>query len=299
MNIMKPFFKLMWSQTDKADKRRIASQTPPDDVEAICDIPYIEDNNKYHLLDIYYPKGNKDKLPVIIDIHGGGWWYGTKEINKNYCMVLAERGFVVVNINYRLVDDVILVEQLRDIFSALRWVDENIEKYNGDRENIFLTGDSAGGQMCLLTAQFNTSDKEKKKLCLENNAINFKAAAVTSPAVDLVSPNITMNANLTSLLGTYKHKSSQYFYLMDFENVATKDFPPLYIVTSSGDFLRGQSHKLDKILKNLNVEHRLRDFTEKYNGKKLGHVFSVIDPFIPPSAKVINELTGFFKSHQD
>lgn len=299
MNILKPFFKLMWSQTDKADQRRIASQTPPDDVETVINIPYIEDNNKYHLLDVYYPKGNRDKLPVIIDIHGGGWWYGTKEINKNYCMVLAQRGFVVVNINYRLVDGVIFVEQLRDIFSALKWVDENIDRYNGDRENIFLTGDSAGGQMCLLTAQFNTSEEEKKKLLLEDNDIKFKAAAVTSPAVDLVSPNITMNANLTSLLGTYKHKSSQHYYLMDFENVATKDFPPLYIVTSSGDFLRGQSHKLDKILTSLNVEHRLRDFTEKYNGKKLGHVFSVIDPFIPPSVKVINELTGFFKSHQD
>lgn len=299
MNVLKPFFKLMWSQTDKADQRRIASQTSPDDVEAACDIPYIEDNNKYHLLDIYYPKGNNDRLPVIVDIHGGGWWYGTKEINKNYCMVLAQKGFIVVNINYRLVDDVVFIEQIRDIFSALKWVDENIEKYNGDRNNIFLTGDSAGGQMCLLSAQINTSEEDRKKLKLENNSISFKAAAVTSPAVDLVSPNITMNANLTSLLGTYKHKSSEHFYLMNFANVATKDFPPLYIVTSSGDFLRGQSYKLDKILKGLNVEHRLRDFTEKYDGKKLGHVFSVIDPFISPSVKVINELTGFFKSHQD
>lgn len=299
MDILKPFFKYMWSQTDKTDKKRIASQSPPEGVSTVCDVPYIDDLNKYHLLDIYYPKGNNQKLPVIIDIHGGGWWYGTKEINKHYCMVLAKQGFVVVNINYRLVDSVVFVEQLRDIFSAIKWVDENIERYNGDINNVFVTGDSAGGQMCLLTAQFNTNDEAKRKLFLENNNIHFRAAAVTSPAVDLISPNITMNANLTSLLGTNNHKSSQYYYLMDFQNVATSEFPPLYIVTSSGDFLRKQSYKLNRILMDLGVEHRLHDFTEKYEGKRLSHVFSVINPFIPPSKKVINELTGFFKSHQD
>ena len=31
--------------------------------------------------------------------------YGTKEINKNYCLVLAQNDYVVVNINYRLAPD--------------------------------------------------------------------------------------------------------------------------------------------------------------------------------------------------
>ena len=36
-----------------------------------------------------------DKLPVIIDIHGGGWMYGDKGLNENYCRALADRGYVV------------------------------------------------------------------------------------------------------------------------------------------------------------------------------------------------------------
>lgn len=299
VNLLKPIFKYIWSVTDKADQRRIASQTAPDAVSTVCDIPYINDLNKYHLLDIYYPRGNNKILPVIMDIHGGGWWYGTKEINKYYCMALAQKGFVVVNINYRLIDRVLFIEQLRDVFAAVKWVDDNIEKYNGDINNVFITGDSAGGQLCLLTAQFNTSADARKKLFLEDNNIVFKAAAVTSPAADLISPNIKLNSNLTSLLGTTKHKNSPYYYLMDFKNVADRNFPPVYIVTSSGDFLRSQSYRISSILSDLKVEHRLRDFTETYRGKKLGHVFSVIDPFIEPSKKVINELTGFFKSHME
>lgn len=57
--------------------------------------------------------------PVIIDIHGGGWMYGTKEINKNYCLVLAQNDYVVVNINYRLAPDFSVADQLRDCFSPL------------------------------------------------------------------------------------------------------------------------------------------------------------------------------------
>ncbi|UKI14322.1 MAG: hypothetical protein L6V85_09755 [Clostridiales bacterium] len=37
------------------------------------------------------------KLPVIIDIHGGGWMYGDKDLNAPYCEALAKRGFVVVS----------------------------------------------------------------------------------------------------------------------------------------------------------------------------------------------------------
>ena len=36
------------------------------------------DGNKYHLLDIYYPENAAEKLPVIIDIHGGGLMYAEK-----------------------------------------------------------------------------------------------------------------------------------------------------------------------------------------------------------------------------
>lgn len=299
MDIFKPLFKIIWSNTERMDNARIASQTAPEGVKCICDVPYINDLNKYHLLDIYYPQNMDKKLPLIIDIHGGGWWYGTKEINKYYCMALAQQGFIVANINYRLVDRVRFIEQLRDVFSCLKWIDENMEKYNADMDNVFITGDSAGGQLCCLTAQINTDEKMRQELFLEDNNLKFKAAAATSPVIDLISPNVMMNANLTSLLGTNNHKKSPYYYLMKFSNIASAELPPFYIVTSSGDFVRKQSYQLHSILDSLNVENRFRDFDEKYEGKKLTHVFSVINPFIPPSKKVINELTGFFKSHMD
>lgn len=297
MDILKPLFKMIWAGTEKSDNKRIASQTMPDGVVCITDIPYINDLNKYHLLDIHYPENTKERLPLIVDIHGGGWWYGTKEINKHYSMELAKRGFVVANINYRLVDRVTIIDQLADIFDCLKWLDDNMDKYPIDRENIFLTGDSAGGQFCCLTAQINADSHLRKRLFLTDNRMKFKAACATSPVIDLVSPNVMMNANLTSLLGSVNHKESPYYFLMQFENVATKDLPPFYIVTSSGDFVRKQSYKLKRILDSLGVENELHDYADKYNSKKLAHVFSVLEPHIPPAKNNMDAIARFFKEH--
>lgn len=297
MDILKPLFKMIWAGTEKSDNKRIAAQTAPDGVVCITDIPYINDLNKYHLLDIHYPENTKERLPLIVDIRGGGWWYGTKEINKHYSMELAKRGFVVVNINYRLVDRVTIIDQLADIFDCLKWLDDNMDKYPIDRENVFLTGDSAGGQFCCLTAQINADSDLRKRLFLTDNRIKFKAACATSPVIDLVSPNVMMNANLTSLLGSVNHKESPYYFLMQFENVATQDLPPFYIVTSSGDFVRKQSYKLKRILDSLGVENELHDYADKYNGKKISHVFSVLEPHIPPAKNNMDAIARFFKEH--
>lgn len=299
IDILKPMFKIIWSQTKKSDDKRIARQAEPVGIKTVCDIAYVKDGNKYHTLDFYYPENTKEPLPLIIDIHGGGWWYGTKEINKYYCMDLAKRGFVVTNINYRLVDDVRFIDQLKDVSLALKWIGENAQNYFADMNNVFITGDSAGGQLCCLSVQANVDENLRKMLNLSENSLNFKAVGATCAAVDLLSPNIIMNANLTSLLGTHSHKSSPYYQLMKFENVATSSLPPFFIISASGDFIKAQSIALHKLLNSLGVENRFMFFEEKYNGKKLQHVFNVGYPYIPPSVKANDEMTAFFKTHQD
>lgn len=90
-------------------------QTPTAGVEQITDVAYLDDGLKEHMLDVYYPEGASAKLPVIIDIHGGGWMAGSKEINKNYCLAIAKRGYCVFNLNYRLAGEYRFHEQIEDI----------------------------------------------------------------------------------------------------------------------------------------------------------------------------------------
>ncbi len=68
------------------------------------------------------PRAAVGALPVIISIHGGGWFYGSKELYSHYCMRLAARGFAVVNFSYRLAPEDKYPAAVQDICTVLHWV---------------------------------------------------------------------------------------------------------------------------------------------------------------------------------
>ncbi len=295
MYILKPILEANWKNTEKMDAKRIASQTEPEGLEQFIDIPYIDDGERGHLLDIYYPQGTTEKLPVIIDIHGGGWMYGYKEINKYFCLKLAQKGFLVASINYRLAGDVLFEDQICDIFSALKWLGENFKHYPADMDNIFLAGDSAGGHFACVTTAINLNKDMQKDFSVDYIGYDFKAVAAICPAVDLLSPNPVMNITVPVLLGENSRKSPYRKYL-DVSKIVSAEFPPYYILTASGDFLRTQAYKLRNILGNLGVEYRFRDFTDKLDGKNLTHVFNVVNPFSKYGDEANEEIASFFKN---
>jgi acetyl esterase len=128
LGIKKFLVSKMLTKWEERDKSILAKQQLPDGIEAIVDVPYAEDGQRGHLLDVYYPKGAKEKLPVIMDIHGGGFLYGDKDINKLYGHHLAKRGFVVFNLNYRLAfNDAKVPGQIQDIVSAINWIGNNLD----------------------------------------------------------------------------------------------------------------------------------------------------------------------------
>lgn len=299
MDIITPIMKKFWKQVETADNKRIAKQTPTSGIEQIVDIPYIDDGEKGHLLDIYYPEGTANKLPVIIDVHGGGWMYGYKDLNKHYNLKLASMGFLVASISYRLVDDVRLYEQIRDIFTAYKWLGDNLKNYPADTNNIFLTGDSAGGHFACVSAAINISENLRADFDIEPTGLNFKAVGAVSPAVKLANCKNFLSAMTPLLLGKVP-KNSKYNKYLDFSQLASKNLPPFYIVTSSGDFIRSQAYLLKDILAQNEVEYEFSDFTGKdENGKKLPHVFPVGFPDSPAGEDSIRQMTDFFKSYMD
>lgn len=103
-------------------------------------------------------KEDTDKLPVLVWIFGGGFTGGRSNDPEFDGEVLAERGAVVVTINYRVnifgfFSTTELEERtgkaqnngILDQQMALRWVKENIERFGGDSQHVMIFGQSAGG----------------------------------------------------------------------------------------------------------------------------------------------------------
>ena len=296
MALFTPILKYVWKENAKLDAARIRLQTPTAGVDCVCNIPYINDKTAEHMLDVYFPENSNERLPVIIDIHGGGWMSGSKEINKNFCTNIAVKGFCVFSINYRLAGKHKFNEQIEDIFEAFYWIAQNAGAYPADLENAFLAGDSAGGHYACTAAAVSSSFILQKDFAMAKPKIKFKAVAAISPAIDLTAPNPTLNINLPELLGQHFRQSPYYKY-MNFRKVATNHMPPFYICTSTGDFLRFDSYKLKFTLDKLGIENELDDFKGKYVGRVLPHVFAVLDPTPSYSQECINHMLDFFSAH--
>ncbi len=299
--VKNPIIKIMqmvWRFCDGGDKSKHAKQNPPQNIELISDIPYIDDGNYYHKLDVMYPDSisENDKLPVIIDIHGGGWMYGDKGLNENYCRALADRGYVVFDINYRLVPDVNVNEQIKDIMSALKWIGENIGNYPCDSNNIMLTGDSAGGMLASYASVLLQSEELRNIFETESADIKLTALVLTSP-VSYMKDGGWFSVYTKPLWGK-DYKNSKTYNYMDFDKILpfAKEMPPTYLITSSGDTLaKKQTLKLYELLKENGVSCELANYGKEY-GKSLPHVFSVLQPFEPAGKDAIDKELEFYQS---
>ena len=132
-----------------------------ENLRVIQDIVYAKPGVKALKYDIYAPKG-KDRLPCIIIIHGGGWSSNSEEVMRGFARELANSGrYVVFNIDYRWMDKLdgdkkptALHQIIEDVYGAVIHITENAAMYGGDSNNIFLTGDSAGGHLAASVANF-------------------------------------------------------------------------------------------------------------------------------------------------
>ncbi len=112
-------------------------------------------------LNIWTPATNEaDSLPVMVFIHGGGFVGGAGTLpiyNETY---LAQKGVVLVTVNYRLnvlgflAHPALTAESphrssgnygIMDQILALKWVQDNIRQFGGNPQNVTIFGHSAGG----------------------------------------------------------------------------------------------------------------------------------------------------------
>ena len=104
-------------------------------------------------LNVWVPpaSSSEQKFPVFFWIHGGGFTVGSSSEPIYDGASIAAQGVVVVSINYRLgalgfmkCDGGDANCGLWDAVRALEWTHENIHQFNGDSNNITISGESAG-----------------------------------------------------------------------------------------------------------------------------------------------------------
>jgi 6-phosphogluconolactonase (cycloisomerase 2 family)/endonuclease/exonuclease/phosphatase family metal-dependent hydrolase/dienelactone hydrolase len=121
-------------------------------VESYLDIPYFDGlgaDSRKHKLDLFTPRGATD-FPVLFFVHGGAWTTGDRKLYGRLGRVFARNGIGTVITSYRLSPGVKHPGHIEDVARAFAWTHKHIAKYGGRSDQIFVSGQSAGGHLAAL-----------------------------------------------------------------------------------------------------------------------------------------------------
>ncbi|MCR4789881.1 MAG: alpha/beta hydrolase, partial [Treponemataceae bacterium] len=263
-------------------------------------------SEKWNVLDIYRPKSADQsdlkyaKLPVLINVHGGGWVYGDKELYQFYCMSLAQKGFAVVNYTYGLAPDFHAPSQFKDLNDVIIFVFENADEYGLNTEKIFMMGDSAGANLAafyscictdgMLATRFSENPQKKynfappsgfipKALLLNCGIYDFSALMNEKGGFIFLTQNLVRDY-LGKLFPSKKLLASY-----SPVNYINQDFPPCFIMGANKDSLCAQIPLLAAKLDEAGVSYTTKIYGTEENPQN--HVFHC--DIKNPVAKICND----------
>jgi acetyl esterase/lipase len=111
--------------------------------------------------DLYLPEGG-GPYPAVVVVHGGGWDSRDRSDMDSISRKLARRGYVALNIDYRLAPQFLYPAAVDDVRAAIRWLRTNAERLQIDPDRIGGWGYSAGAHLVALAGA--TSPDEASRL---------------------------------------------------------------------------------------------------------------------------------------
>jgi len=98
------------------------------------------------LLDLETPAG-EGPFRVVVAVHGGGWWAGTRADAAAFCREMVKIGLACASIDYRTAPATRFPGQIEDVEAAIRFLTTNAAKFRLVTSGVVLAGESAGGQI--------------------------------------------------------------------------------------------------------------------------------------------------------
>ena len=275
-----------------SDRERDEGLTTPEDITRHDDISY-GPYGDWNLLDIYHKKDVNTCQATIVNIHGGGWVYGNKEIYQFYCMSLAQRGFTVVNFNYRLAPENKYPAALEDINSVFCFLKEHGKEYFVDTENLLVVGDSAGGQLASHYLTIFTNPEFAKLFTFQTPDVKVRAVALNCGVYDTRNcVDTEVDEHLLEYIDKEKLTKDMWESL-DTIKYMTSDFPPAFVMSAYHDFTVANAEPMYRHLQSLSVPSELRIYGSKEQ-EEIAHVFHV-NIKLPEAGKCNDEECEFFK----
>ena len=219
--------------------------------------------------DLYY-RAPAEGLPVLINIHGGGYVKGDKKHRVTISEMFADKGWFVINMNYRLAPEYPIPANIADTFALLNnLLPSLVAKYKLDGSRLVLTGDSSGAYTAAHTVASLNNEDLRKALDLPECAakptglVGFCGPYDVMAALKLKVPFGMVRSIAESATGEKFNKDysdvSKYKYLNDIaplKFVNDKWCPTMLTYAKKDVFCAGQGELMMEALRNAGVPCR-------------------------------------------
>ncbi len=291
--MLKLYMKLCTRQMESHDKKQRKITRTNEAIRIQRNISYRGDGENGHVLDIFYPEQEPAEKLMIINIHGGRLFSGSKERNEEFNLCLAERGAQVISLNYRLVPDVGFLDQIEDILHAFQWIYEQRKELGYDPDRVCLTGDSAGALLAFYAAAINLKEEMQKIFMIKGSQLQIRALGLISGMFYLNKKDVIGRMHPLLFRGNYR-EAAYLPYINPRRMITSCNLPPCFLVTSEEDILKDYTLEFNAALERHRCSHQMHCFA-KGTENELVHAFCVVHPEWKESRQTLDEMLEYFR----
>ncbi|KDP33601.1 hypothetical protein JCGZ_07172 [Jatropha curcas] len=279
--------------------------------------PSRQPHNKYKFKDLvidpskpitarlFLPESSASRLPVLVYFHGGGFcvgsttWLGYHHFLADFSVTSQS---IVLSIDYRLAPENRLPIAYDDCYSSLEWLSHQVSVepwlQSADLSRVFLSGDSAGGNISHNVAIRASSDKlphvKIKGLLLIHPYFGSQERTEKEMA-DGAAKDVEMNDMFWRLSipeGSNRDYYGCNFEIQDLSVAKWKEFPAAVVYVAGLDFLKERGVMYTLFLAKQGVKE-----VELVEAEGESHIFHVFSPDSEATRLLQQQMSKFIQSH--
>lgn len=253
-------------------RTEIPSTKIPGEIQADLDVVYAQYGERKMLMDIFRPQSASDKnrLPCLMVIHGGGWHNGDKTKFRALSIKLAELGYVVSAVEYRLADEAAFPAAIEDCLGAVRFMRAHRDRYFITNK-VGAIGGSAGGHLTGLMAAGGGNSELIGDGKYQDYSSRIQASIVMAGPMEMLTGSVAerstrgKNSNATSWLRGPIEEKRELYQLADAMQQIDKNTCPILFMVGEFDQPERNQPSREKLTK-LGIETGVKTYKDGKHG---------------------------------
>lgn len=219
---------------------------------------------------VLYEKKGEEKKPVIFDLHGGGYIYGTAAGDDVFSSYLSDKlDAVVISLDYPLSPEHRFPFALEKVYGIIKYILKNSEKYGIDPNKAVICGHSAGGNLAAALCLY-IAEKGENLFCCQALCYPWLDLARIVPDSEKYISEVTLPLDMLYDMGKcyceeeeFKNPLCTPLYADD---ALLSKVPPAIIFSCEDDCLRDEPERYAEKLFKAGVEVTMRRLKSAEHG---------------------------------